>query len=127
MKRAGLTIAVLLIAYTGFGQGTSLKIGVDERVELITALQLISKSSVITLSNADIAYAKEVTDKFGKYVNHPAVVSFDSVYNRYFNFEMPFQLILHYSLPGFKVIAPLSATEFSPTRQYNKNADSLAL
>lgn len=127
MKKVCFLITALSIGYAALCQKNKLKIAVDERVELITVIQLICNSSVLTLSNADISYTKEVTERFGKYVNHPAVVTFDSIHNKYFNFEMPFELILHYSLPHFKVIAPVVATEFSPIRQYNKNADSLAL
>jgi hypothetical protein len=116
-----------MIFGTGLAQDNKLTIAVDERVELMTTIQLICNSSVATLSNADISYMKEVTERFGKYVNHPAVVTFDSIYFKYFNFEMPFEFILHYSLPDFDIIAPIEAGEFSGERHYDHHVDSLAL
>lgn len=127
MKKIFLAIAFLMIGCAGFCQKNKLKIGVDERVELITVIQLICNSSVMTLTNADIAYANEVSQYFDKYKNHPAVETFDSIYFKYFNFEMPFQLILHYSLPNFDIHSPIVSTEFSASRNYDKHKDSLSL
>lgn len=127
MKKITLLLSVLIWGLTGVCRKPQLKIGVDERIELITTIQLICKSYVPTLSTADLSYTKEVTERFGKYAGHPAVAAFDSIYYKFFNFEMPFQFILHYSLPDFKMIAPVLGTEFSPTRQFEKNAGLLSL
>ena len=127
MKKIVLIITSLLIGCASFCQKNKLKIGVDERVELITVIQLICNSSVMTLTNADITYTKEVNQYFDKYKNHPAVETFDSIYFKYFNFEMPFQLILHYSLPNFNINSPIVSSEFSSSRNFDKHKDSLSL
>lgn len=126
MKRLFLAVLMLCCA-TVVAQEKRLHIVVDERVELVTAIQLICESSVITLTNADIRYVEEVNDHFLKYRDHPAVATFDSIYSRYFNFEMPFQFLLHYGLPDFNVVAPLNANEFDQSRGYDQHADTLAI
>jgi hypothetical protein len=119
--------AIILCSTPLVAQDKTLHIVVDERVELLTTLQLICESSVITLTNADIRYVQEVGDHFGRFKGHPAVATFDSIYFKYFNFEMPFEFILHLALPGLQVIAPLNASEFAAERAYDSHADTLAL
>lgn len=120
-------LLLLLFTSAALPQEKRLNIAVDERIELITTLQMISESSVMTLTGANIGYASEVAQRFGEFKHHPAVTLFDSIHYRYFNFEMPFEYILHYSLPDFKVAAPIQAGEFSESKWSQGHADTLRI
>jgi hypothetical protein len=72
MQRTVLVLLTIL-STAAFSQEKNLHIIVDERDELMTMVELICESPVMTLTSADLGYAREVTERFGRFNHHPAV------------------------------------------------------
>lgn len=97
---------------------------VDERVELITTMQLLYEYPLV--GRAEIQYKKEVQDYFGKRAADTSVKYFLNIAEQYFSFVKPINYTLHYTFPGFKQIAGFSSYE-NHNYEFDKHRDSLKL
>lgn len=108
-KMKNLFVLFLLISTTAFSQPKKISIIVDERVELITSMQLLFGYPLV--GKADINYKKEVLDYFSKYENDTSVLYFLNIAQKGLGFSLPFVMVYHYTFPGFKQQAPFSNFE----------------
>lgn len=120
-------LLTLLISNSCFCQHKKLNIVVDERIELMTVIEQLCTVNVVTKTSANLSYQKEIKTAFSSFQNHPLITLFDSIYYKFFNFEMPPQVMLHYNLPQFTLRYPMNATDFSPVREYDKHKDVIEL
>ncbi len=82
-------------------QQSRVNVGVDERVELLTTVQLLSGYEWLT--KADLTYKKEVLTAFDKYKKHKAVAYYQTISPRFYGYQ-PLLLIGHYQLPTFQQV-----------------------
>lgn len=101
--------AVFLLAFAFTVHSQKIKVVVDERVELITVMQLLYEYPLV--GKADIRYRQEVQDYFGRHANDSSVLYFLRIAEQYFSFVKPINYTLHYSIPAFKQVEQFSAHE----------------
>ena len=116
-----LLICVLLASAIR-GQAVQLNITVDERMELLTTVQLLANYSLLTPS--DIAYKNEVAEHFAAYKDMDAVKIVSVIKNEYFAFSAAPTYIYHYSLPGFEQTSPFT-DEDKDILDYEQNKETL--
>jgi hypothetical protein len=114
-------IIALLILLPFAGMTKSLQVGVDERIELVTAIQLLAGYEYLT--EAQIGYKDEVAKAFAAYKDHE-VVQYYKAMSGWFYGMPPLSLVLHYELPGFKQTIPYNY-EDSAVLRYSQKKDSL--
>ncbi len=102
-------------------QPARLLVGVDERIELLTTVQLLSGYKWLT--QADLTYKKEILTAFDKYKDHEAVAYYRAISPRFYGYE-PLLLLCHYELPEFKQTAAFTVQDFKELR-LDKLGDTL--
>lgn len=87
-----------------------IRISADPRVELLTAVQLISGYEESgQLTQYPISYVDEVKKHFSKYGDHRAVRIFKEMWRAGFTHDAPFDLVLHHGPPPeMELLAPQS-------------------
>lgn len=94
-------VLLLLLPVFSFAQARKkLSITVDERVELITTMQLLFGYPLVGKSN--IRYKQEALDYFSKYENDTSVAYFLNIAQKGFGFSLPFTYIYHFSFPQLR-------------------------
>ncbi|MGZ3874776.1 MAG: DUF4932 domain-containing protein [Mucilaginibacter sp.] len=129
MKKTILSLLLLIYicSFHLFAQTATpgkINVVVDERVELITTMQLLYEYPLV--GRAEIQYKKEVQDAFGKHATDTSVKYFLNIAEQYFSFVKPINYTLHYDFPGFKQIAGFSSYE-NHNYEFDKHRDSLKL
>lgn len=114
-------IALLLLLSVKITYAGRLEVVVDERIELITAIQLLSGYEYLT--EGDITYKEEVRKAFTLYQDHKAVKYYNQL-SQWFYGSPPLAFIIHYSTPDFKQIIPFNH-EDSIVLHYAEKRDSL--
>ncbi len=114
-------IILLSLPLLLFSQKGRLQVSVDERIELLTTVQLLSGYRWLT--EADLDYKKEVLTYFSNYKNHKAVEFYKSISERFYGYN-PILLLCHYELPSFKLIADFTE-EDKAILKYNQTKDTL--
>lgn len=101
-----------------------IRVIVDERVELITTMQLQYEYPLV--GRAEIRYKKEIQDAFGSHAADNSVKYFLNLAERYFSFVKPINYTLHYSFPDFRRTAGFSAYE-NWNYGFDRHRDSLLM
>lgn len=82
-------------------------VSVDPRIELLSAVQLLSNYSLLTQLN--FQYKKEMLDYFSSFKSHPAVTKFIEMSNMDFNYDAPPTAMLFLSNPPeLKIVTPFT-------------------
>ncbi len=117
-----ITLALLLLVpLLTVGQQRKLTVTIDERIELLTTVQLLSNYHWLT--KADLDYKKDVYTVFDKFKNHQAVLFYKSISDRFYGYN-PILLMCHYELPGFEKVGVFNP-EDSIALNYKINKDTL--
>ena len=103
-------------------QTKKLNIIVDERMELLTTVQLLANYTLLTTS--DIDYKKEVIAYFAPYKDYDAVKIISIIKDEFFAFHVAPTFIYHYSFPNFVQSSQFTAVE-SEALNYTNNKDTL--
>ena len=102
---------------------TKLKIEVDERVELLTTIQLLSGYQWLT--EAQLNYKLEVSKSFQSFDKHPAITLYKRLSEQFYGYN-PLLFLMHYQLPNFNQIAEFTE-EDKLELNLAKDKDSLEL
>ncbi len=122
MKKALIAGILFLCIIRGNGQTRKISIVVDERVELITAMQLLFDYPLV--GKADIIYKNEALAFFAPHKEDTTVKYLLDITQKYFSFVKPFNYIFHYSFPALKQLVPFSDYE-NETFGFARHGDSL--
>ncbi len=109
MKKILLFIVFMLTASLIFPQTKKIKIIVDERIELISTMQLLFDYPLV--GKADIKYKNDVLTYFDKYKEDSSVFFVKDLSQKNFGFGKPFNFSWHYTFPDFKQIAKFTDYE----------------
>jgi hypothetical protein len=120
MKITVIPLLALLLSATTI-RANRLQIKVDERIELITTIQLLSDYEY--MAQGDIAYKNEVANTFAVFKDHDAVKYYKHL-SQWFYGSAPLAFIVHYSLPAFQETVAFNA-EDSIVLRYTEKKDSL--
>lgn len=124
MKQILFIITFLVLTQiAAMAQERKLQVHVDEKTELITTIQLLSGYRYLT--EADIAYQKEVLTHFKRFQDHKAVKLYKTI-SSWFYGGAPLSFVSHYNFPDTKAIANFSA-EDELTFSYTAKKDTLHL
>lgn len=116
-----IIIALLLLLQVTVSHAGRLQVVVDERIELITTIQLLSGYEY--LAEGDIAYKDEVRKAFEPYKDHEAVKYYQQL-SQWFYGSPPLAFIIHYKLPAFKQTVTFNR-EDSVVLRYAEKRDSM--
>ena len=123
-KTTMIVLAAILIfgaASSALADSQSIKVTVDPRMELLSAVQLVSgyqDKYPGLITRFDFPYKQKMADYFGKYKDHRAVRLFDEMSKKGFNYDTPPSLMLCLSdLPALELRSPSGC--FSP--EYSKH------
>ncbi|HYD19985.1 MAG TPA: DUF4932 domain-containing protein [Flavipsychrobacter sp.] len=122
--RAAVTITMLFFTLCVKARSPKVNVVVDERMELLTTIQYLSGYPILT--QADLRYKKEIDEYFRDYRDHPAVVLYRNVYERFLAFDAAPTYLYHFSFPGFRQQADFSENDLR-TFEFDKHADTLAM
>lgn len=125
MNRTSAALAALFFVFglAGFANATQkpVKVTVDPRIELMSAVQLLSgyqDKYPGLITRFDFPYKQKMADYFGKYKDHRAVRLFDEMSKKGFNYDTPPSLMLCLSdIPALELRSPSGC--FSP--EYSKH------
>ena len=110
MKKTFVFAGFLLLTFNHMlAQSKKVAVIVDERVELITTMQLLFDYPLV--GKTDIKYKQELVDNFSRYQNDTSVLYFLNIAENNFGFNKPFNIGYHYTFPGFKQNIPFSDAE----------------
>ena len=103
----------------------NLNISVDERIEMLSVIRLLSGFSEKNHAAFETAYKKSAMDFFKKHKNHPAVAFYKKMAGSGFSYDAPPTVMLHLSWPDMKVKTPF--TEYLIARAGGvENLDKMA-
>lgn len=102
-----------------------IRVIVDERTELLSVMQLLFEYPLV--GRTDIKYKQEAQQYFSAHKNDSAVLYFLNIAERYLSFARPVNYFYHFSMPGFKKTAGISAYENINYGFGQHSQDSLAL
>lgn len=103
----------------------NLNISVDERIELLSIIRLLSGFSEKNHAAFETAYKKSAMDFFKKHKKHPAVAFYKKMAESGFSYDAPPSSMLHLSWPDMKVKTPF--TQYLTARARGvENLDKMA-
>jgi Domain of unknown function (DUF4932) len=122
-----IRLSILLLFYTTsiFGQKRKLNVQVDERMEFLTVIQVLSDYPVLNQSE-NLEYRKDIEKYFEKYRQHSAVQLTKKIYRRFFGFDKPVNYIYHFSFPDFQQTSKFSEIDLV-SYKFNEHKDTLNL
>ena len=105
--------------------GKKIAVIVDERIELITTMQLLYEYPLV--GRADIKYKEDAQHYFSKHKSDSSVNYFLNIAEKYLSFIRPINYAYHFTFPGFKQNAVFTDYENNNLGFAKHSSDSLTL